>query len=333
MTPSGNSEKTVTLDRFLVQRQQNYPGATGELTRVLEQIGFVAKFIASHMRRAALEGWIGVTGKTNIHGEAVKKLDELGNLAFVEAFDYVDLVGAIVSEELEKPLTVSSNADSEKYVVLVDPVDGSSNLHVDCVVGSIFSVRRLGKSIEASLMEKGTAQIAAGYILYGPATLLVYTAGDGVHSFVLDEQIGEFVLDHETMQMPEQGSIVSANLGNYPGWYDPAKDFWQGLMTEGDGRHTLRYSGALAADLHQILHRGGIYFYPQDSQRPEGKLRLLYECAPLAMVAEQAGGAATTGTQSVLEVTPQKVHQRIPFAIGSRREITRYEKAHKLRAV
>jgi fructose-1,6-bisphosphatase I len=187
--------------------------------------------------------------------------------------------------------------------------------------------------MEASLMEKGTAQIVAGYILHGPATRLVYTAGDGVHRFVLDEQIGEFVLDHETMRMPEQGSIVSANLGNYPRWGDPAKDFWQTLMTEDEARHSLRYSGALAADLHQILHRGGIYFYPWDDQRPEGKLRLLYECAPLAMVAEQAGGAATTGTQSVLEVAPQKVHQRIPFAIGSRREITRYERAHKRRAV
>jgi len=333
MNTSGKSQKTVTLDRFLVQRQQNYPGATGELTRVLEQIGFVAKFIASHMRRAALEGWIGVTGKTNVHGEAVKKLDELGNLAFVQAFDYVDLVGAIVSEELEAPLTVSSEADSAKYVVLVDPVDGSSNLRVDCVVGSIFSVRRLEASIESSLLQKGTDQIAAGDILYGPATLLVYTAGDGVHSFVLDEQIGEFVLDHETMQMPEQGSIVSANLGNYPRWGDPAKDFWQALMTEDEARHSLRYSGALAADLHQILHRGGIYFYPWDAQRPEGKLRLLYECAPLAMVAEQAGGGATTGTQSVLEVVPRKVHQRVPFAIGSRREITQYERAHKRRAV
>jgi fructose-1,6-bisphosphatase I len=333
MTETEKNKTTVTLDRFLVQRQNNYPGATGELTRVLEQIGFVAKFIATHMRRAALEGWIGVTGKTNVHGEAVKKLDELGNQAFVEAFDYVDLVGAIVSEELEKPLTVPSETDSAKYAVLVDPVDGSSNLRVDCVVGSIFSVRRMGASIESSLLEKGTTQIAAGYVLYGPATLFVYTAGDGVHSFVLDEQIGEFVLDHEAMRIPEQGSIVSANLGNYPRWYDSAKDFWQALMAKNEGRHSLRYSGALAADLHQILHRGGIYFYPQDDRRPEGKLRLLYECAPLAMVAEQAGGAATTGTQSVLDVTPQAVHQRIPFAIGSHNEIAHYANAHKHQAV
>lgn len=323
-----DNDKTITLDRFLVQRQQDYPGATGELTRVLDQMGVVAKFISSHMRRAALEGLLGVTGQTNVHGEAVKKLDELGNLAFVEAFDYVDLVGAIASEELEEPMTISSDTGLEKYVVLVDPVDGSSNLRVDCAVGSIFSVRNLHDSIEASILTPGTGQVAAGYVLYGPSTLLVYTAGDGVHSFVLDQEIGEFVLDHENIRMPEQGSIVSANLGNYRRWSKPAKKFWDDLTGVEDSSYSLRYSGALAADLHQILHRGGIYFYPPDEARSEGKLRLLYECAPLAMVAEQAGGASTTGDQSILEVSPRDVHQRVPFAIGSRREVAKYRQAH-----
>ncbi len=323
------AEKTVTLDRFLVQRQQQVSGASGELTRVLDQMGVVAKIISSHIRRAALEGLIGKTGQINVHGEAVKKLDELGNRAFLEAFEYVDMVGAVVSEERRDPVVLSTDARREKYVVLVDPVDGSSNLRVDCEVGSVFSIQAFQGSIDETILTRGTEQAAAGYILYGPATVLVYTAGDGLHSFVLDDEIGEFVLDHEDIRIPEQGTVVSANVCNYSLWEAPVKWFWDELTAGPKPRHSLRYSGALAADLHQILHRGGIYFYPADQTRPEGKLRLLYECAPLAMVAEQAGGASTTGTQSGLEVAPQQVHQRIPFAIGSRSEIAAYRNRHQ----
>jgi fructose-1,6-bisphosphatase I len=318
----------MTLNRFLVQRQLTHPGATGELTRVMDQMGTVGKIISSYMRRAALGGMKGMTGEVNVQGEEVKKLDEIGNSIFVEAFEYVDMVGAIVSEEMDRPLVISPEEKPGKYVVLVDPIDGSSNLDVDCVTGSIFSIRALRGGIEESILQKGSEQVAAGYIMYGTSTLLVYSAGDGVHGFVLDEQIGEFVLNSENMRMPEKGAIVSANFGNYRSWEEPARKFTDMLAAERKGRHALRYSGALVADLHQILHRGGIYFYPGDSSRPGGKLRLLYECAPLAMIAEQAGGSATTGRTRIMGIHPESVHQRVPFAIGSLYEIGRYEEAH-----
>ncbi|MFY9705027.1 MAG: class 1 fructose-bisphosphatase, partial [Desulfobacterales bacterium] len=212
-------------------------------------------------------------------------------------------------------------------VILVDPIDGSSNLDVDCVVGSVFSVRRLKGTIEESILQKGSEQIAAGYIMYGPSVLLVYSAGDGLHSFVLDEQIGELVLDHENIQMPDKGKIISANFGNYATWNEPAKAFYDYLMGE-DFRRSLRYSGALVADLHQILHYGGIYLYPADDHWKNGKLRLMYECAPLAMIAEQAGGGATTGAERVMDICPEDLHQRIPFAIGGRYEIQKYDEIH-----
>jgi fructose-1,6-bisphosphatase I len=322
-------EKRMTLDRFLVQRQRNQPGASGELTRVLVQMGTVAKIISSYVRRSSLEGLKGLTGETNVQGEQVKRLDKLGNDAFVEAFEYVGIVGALVSEEMDEPMILHSDEGREKYVVLIDPIDGSSNLDVDCVIGSIFSVRELGDSLEESILQEGTKQTAAGYIMYGTSVLIVYSAGDGVHTFVLDEEIGEFVLDHEEIRMPDQGNTLSANFGNRNLWTRPARAFSDSL-TAGDGRrYSLRYSGALVADLHQILHRGGIYFYPEEDKRPAGKLRLLYECAPLAMIAEQAGGACTTGRSRVMRISPKDIHQRIPFAVGGAYEIGEYEKSYR----
>jgi fructose-1,6-bisphosphatase I len=324
-----NQGKHITLDRFLVQRQRNQPGASGQLTRVLVQLGVVAKIISSHVKRSTLEGLKGLTGETNVQGEEVKKLDKLGNDAFVEAFEYVGIVGAIVSEEMEKPKVLQSDEDLEKYVVLIDPIDGSSNLEVDCVIGSIFSVRELGDTLEGSVFQEGTKQTAAGYIMYGTSVSIVYSAGDGVHSFVLDEEIGEFVLDHEEVRMPDRGKILSANFGNRNRWTNPPRAFSDLLMAGEEHKYSLRYSGALVADLHQILHHGGIYFYPEDDKRPTGKLRLLYECAPLAMIAEQAGGGCTTGKHRVMGIRPEDLHQRIPFAIGSLNEIGKYEKAYR----
>jgi fructose-1,6-bisphosphatase I len=322
-------EKHITLDRFLVQNQRNKPGASGELTRVMVQLGTVAKIISSYVRRSTLEGLKGLTGETNVQGEKVKKLDKLGNDSFVEAFEYVGIVGALVSEEMDKPMLLHSDEDKEKYVVLIDPIDGSSNLEVDCTIGSIFSVRRLADGLETSILQEGTKQVAAGYIMYGTAVLMVYSAGDGVHSFVLDEEIGEFVLDNEGIRLPDRGKIFSANFGNRNQWSEQARAFSDSLIADENHPHTLRYSGTLVADLHQILHQGGIYFYPEDTKRPQGKLRLLYECAPLAMIAEQAGGGATTGKKRVMDVCPEYIHQRIPFAIGSLWEIEQYEKAYR----
>jgi len=293
----------------------------------MDRMGTVGKIISNHMKRAALDGLRGCTGTVNIQGENVKKLDELGNSIFIEAFEYVDIVGAIVSEEMEKPLITSPECASGKYLVLVDPIDGSSNLEVDCVIGSIFSIRKIKNSIEETLLQKGTEQVAAGYMMYGTSTHLIYSAGDGVHGFVLDEPIGEFVLDHEYMRMPEHGKIVSSNFGNYRKWSAPARRFADAALAA-ESPCSLRYSGALVADLHQIRHYGGVYFYPDETKQPDGKLRLLYEYALLAMVAEQAGGTATTGKTRIMDIGPGSIHQRVPFAIGSMSEIQKYEEAY-----
>jgi fructose-1,6-bisphosphatase I len=321
-------ETYLTLDRFLVQRQRAHHDASGELTRVLEQVGVVAKIISRYMRRAAREGLRGLAHEVNVQGEEVEKLDKLGNSIFAESFEYVDIIGALISEEVDEPMVLSSGGQRGKYVVLVDPIDGSSNLDVDCVIGSIFSIRRLDGSIEASVLRRGTEQVAAGYVMYGTSTLLVYTAGDGLHSFVLDQEIGEFVLDHAEVRMPERGETLAVNFGNDSRWTGQTRSFMDSLRNGERGKYSLRYSGALVADLHQILHRGGLYCYPEEHERPQGKLRLLYECAPLAMVAEQAGGAATTGEGRVLDVQPRSIHQRVPFAIGSRYEVDEYQRAH-----
>lgn len=321
--------KYMTLDRFLVQRQRQHPKASGELTQVLTQLSTVAKIIASYARRAALLGLKGGTGETNIQGEAVEKLDQLSNQAFIEAFEYVDIVGTLVSEEMAEPRILHPDRKGSKYEVLVDPLDGSSNMEVDCITGSIFSIRTLTDPDRTGcVLQKGIRQVGAGYIMYATSILFVYTLGDGVHSFVLDEEIGEFVLDHEEIRMPEQGRVISANFGNRGRWLAPARAFVDALLDADDRAYTLRYSGALVADLHQILHHGGIYLYPEDDHHPAGKLRLLYECAPLAMIAEQAGGGATTGRRRVMEICPDTIHQRIPFAIGSRVEIAAYEAAY-----
>jgi fructose-1,6-bisphosphatase I len=318
----------TTLVRFLAQQQRLYPKARGELTEVMVQLSTVAKIIASYARRAALLGIKGETGETNVQGEEVEKLDRLSNDAFMEAFEYVDIVGAIVSEEMKNPMILHAEKDRSKYVVLVDPLDGSSNMKVDCITGSIFSIRTFSGTGQKDILGEGSRQIGAGYIMYGASILFVYTFGDGVHSFVLDEAIGEFVLDHDNIRMPASGEIISSNFGNSNHWVKPVRTFAKTLLTKSDKVYSLRYSGALVADLHQILHRGGIYFYPEDVKRPSGKLRLLYECAPLAMIAEQAGGGATTGRRRIMEIFPENIHQRIPFAIGSLQEIKAYEKAY-----
>ena len=327
MMPEKNADH-MTLVRFLAQRQRMHPEASGELTEVLVQLSTVAKIIASYARRAALLGLKGLVGETNVQGEEVEKLDRLSNNAFMEAFEYVDIVGAIVSEEMKDPMLFHAGHERSKYVVLVDPLDGSSNMEVDCITGSIFSIRNLGGSRPGDILHDGSKQVGAGYIMYGASILFVYTVGDGVHSFVLDEAIGEFVLDHEDISMPEYGKIISANFGNRNRWIEPARAFADSMLMGGGRSYSLRYSGALVADLHQILHRGGIYFYPEDDKRLSGKLRLLYECAPLAMLAEQAGGGATTGRKRVMDIHPESFHQRIPFAIGSLQEIQEYEKVY-----
>ena len=317
-------EKTMTLDRFLVERQHRYPEATGRFTRMMAQVGTAAKIISSHMRRAALEGLLGSTGRENVQGEQVKLLDEIGHRVFLEAFEYVDIVGVLVSEEMSEIEHFADGMDSA-YAVMVDPVDGSSNIDVNGIIGSIFSIHALtGETVEQSCLKRGKEQVAAGYVMYGPSTVLVYTARDGVHSFILDPNIGEFVLQEPNVRIPPTGGMFSANLGYYHAWSPGIRAVTDGFLRDAVSQ---RYSGALLADLHAILHRGGIYYYPATNDQPQGKLRLLYECNPLALIAEQAGGAATDGTKDILELEPEDIHQRTPLFIGSRDHVERFRSA------
>ncbi|MGJ3237289.1 MAG: class 1 fructose-bisphosphatase [Anaerolineae bacterium] len=319
--------KTITLDRFLVERQREFPQASGEFTRFMTQIGTIGKIIANQMRHAALNDLIGTTDQTNVQGEQVKPLDVIGNQAFIEALEYVDIVGMLVSEEMEEAKSLdSSSGGTSAYAVMVDPIDGSTNIDVNGIIGSIFSVHHIDRarsySADDALKRRGHDQVAAGYIMYGPATMLVYTARDGVHSFVLNNAVGEFILHKTGIRMPQEGNVFSANLGYYSQWRETTRRYADHFMQ--DNPYSLRYSGALLADFHQILHQGGVFFYPGTTTNPQGKLRLLYECAPLALIAEQAGGIASSGTQAILDIQPTDIHQRTPIIVGSPHEVNRY---------
>jgi fructose-1,6-bisphosphatase I len=294
----------------------------------MAQIGLVGKMIANDLRRAGLINILGATGNTNIQGEAVNKLDEISNEAFLKVFQYSGLVCALASEEMEKPVQLPENWPHGKYMLLFDPLDGSPNTDVNMPLGTIFSIlRHDGKGLpsESELIRKGTQQVAAGYVMYGSSTMLVFTAGRGVHGFTLDPGIGEYYLSHEHVQIPAKGHVYAVNEGNTQKWPDGTRKFLEHLKTRDKqtGRpYSARYSGCLVADVHRVLLGGGLYLYPAEVDKPEGKLRLLYEANPLAMVVEQAGGKASTGTMRILDVEPKSLHQRVPLLIGSKDDVT-----------
>jgi fructose-1,6-bisphosphatase I len=319
----------ITLTRFIIETQAGYPAATGEFSALLAQIGLAGKLIAHDLRRAGLINILGTTGETNVQGEAVKKLDAIANETFVKVFQYSGLVCALASEEMEKPVQLPENWPHGKYMLLFDPLDGSSNTDVNMPLGAIFSILRYegkgGLPSAQELVRKGTEQIAAGYLMYGSSTMLVFTSGRGVNGFTLDPGIGEYLLSHENIRMPARGTVYAVNEGNYHKWPAGTRRYID-FLKESDkatGRpYSLRYSGCLAADVHRMLLGGGIYLYPGETDKPEGKLRLLYEANPLAMVVEQAGGRASTGTMRILEVEPKAVHQRVPLLIGSAEDVS-----------
>jgi fructose-1,6-bisphosphatase I len=318
------SRTGTTLTRFIIETQSGFPAATGEFSALLAQIGLAGKRIAQDLRRAGLIDILGLTGETNVQGEAVKKLDELANETFIKSFQYSGLVCALASEEMERPVHLPENWPHGKYMLLFDPLDGSSNTDVNMPLGSIFSVLRHegkdGLPTESELVHKGTDQVAAGYLMYGSSTMLVFTSGKGVHGFTLDPGIGEYLLTHENVRMPARGKVYAANEGNYHKWPAGTQRYIDYLKQsdKATGRpYSSRYSGCLAADVHRILLGGGIYLYPGETDKPEGKLRLLYEANPLAMVVEQAGGKASTGTMRILDVAAKVLHQRVPLLIGS----------------
>jgi fructose-1,6-bisphosphatase I len=322
----------LTLSRFILRQQAAYPGATGEFSTILTQIGLVGKVIAQDLRRAALINVLGSTSSTNVQGEVVKKLDEIANETFVRAFHGGGLVCALASEEMEHSVVLPENQRTGRYMLLFDPLDGSSNADVNMPLGSIFSVLKWQDQgrlpTDEDLLQKGVKQVAAGYLLFGSSTMLVYTTGQGVHGFTLEPAIGEYLLSHETMHIPAQGAIYAANEGNYHKWTKGMQQYVDHLKVKdkATGRpYSGRYSGCLVADVHRVLLAGGIYLYPAEVDKPEGKLRLMYEANPLAWVVEQAGGKANTGTERILDVEPKKLHQRVPLIIGSMNDVREAE--------
>lgn len=318
----------MTLARHILESQRQHARARGELSVVLLQLAFAGKIFSHALRGAALTGRLGTTGDRNVQGEATKKLDMFGNETILETFARNELVAAIVSEEMDEPHQVACGTRAS-YVLCVDPLDGSSNSDVNGVVATIFGVYRpprdTGEPAAAARLRSGRDQVAAGYILYGPSTVFVYTTGTGVHGFTLDYDIGEFLLTHPDIRCPPRGSYYGANLANVRDWDLGAQAYMRQVAAGTGAAYSLRYSGALVADIHRSLLDGGIYLYPADRHHPDGKLRLAYECAPLAFVVEQAGGAASTGAGRVLDTPLASIHQRVPFVAGSRDEVAAFE--------
>ena len=320
--------KLTTLNEFILKNQADFPFATGELSRLLNDIAVASKIVSRDVRKAGLVDHIlGAQGEKNIQGEEQQKLDVIADNAFIKAFELGGEVCGIASEENDDFVAFENEISKNgKYVVLFDPLDGSSNIDVNVSIGTIFSIYRRISPVgtRASLedmLQCGTEQVAAGYVLYGSSTMLVYTTGKGVNGFTLDPSIGEYCLSHPNMIMPKNGRLYAMNEGNINECEEGLKhyiSYCQSRENQTGMPYSGRYIGSLVADFHRNLIKGGIYIYPDVLSAPEGKLRLLYECNPLAFIAEQAGGLATTGRHRILEIQPSRLHQRVPYFVGSK---------------
>jgi fructose-1,6-bisphosphatase I len=321
----------TTVQQHILQQQQDISEASGRFSWLLSGITLATKMVEAKIRSAGLSDIYGAFGAQNVQGEQQQKLDVYANQALLHCLGLRDSVAALVSEEDEQPVTFDRSVETGKYIIVFDPLDGSSNIDVNVNVGTIFSVlRRLppdaaqdkAGDLEASILQPGHTQVAAGYVVYGPSTVLVYTTGHGVHGFTLDQTIGAFVLTSENMKMPEQGSYYSVNEANAATWPDEYREYVGKLRSGGLGRqYSSRYIGSLVADFHRTLLKGGVFLYPPTHDQPGGKLRLLYEANPLAFIAEQAGGMASSGRGRILDIKPDAIHQRTPFMVGSKREM------------
>jgi fructose-1,6-bisphosphatase I len=316
------------LDRFLSDRQRRFPEATGEFTQLFQQLALAGKIISSRVSQAGLAGLLGHTGKVNVQGETVQKMDEFANRALIRGLEAGGQVCLMASEENDDPIPIPTRYPRGRYVLMFDPLDGSTNIDVNISIGTIFSVhKRVSETAEPSIadcLQPGYKQVAAGYIIYGSSCMFVFTSGDGVHGFTLDPSVGEFFLSHPDIRMPERGKIYSVNEGNEEIWDERVRKWVSWLKTpdQAGGRpYSARYIGTLVADFHRTLLKGGIFAYPADKKNPKGKLRLLYEAAPMAMLAAQAGGLASTGQQPVLDVVPTQLHERVPLYIGSKLDV------------
>lgn len=314
----------TTLDRFIKKKQDDFQFASGELSQLLRDIALAGKVVNREINKAGLINIVGAIGTTNVQGEDQQKLDVLANIRFTRALSKGGEACAVISEEDDEIVDLNNDG---RYVIAIDPLDGSSNIDVNVSIGTIFSIFRrvtpVGSPIqEIDVLQKGSEQVAAGYLLYGSSTMLVYTTGHGVNGFTYEPSLGEYFLSHPNMSIPEDGKIYSINEGSYNSFPDAVKNYVEHCKSEGN---SARYIGSLVADFHRNLLKGGIYIYPPTAKDKNGKLRLMYECNALAFIIEQAGGVASTGTQRIMDIEPTELHQRVPFFVGSKNMVNKAE--------
>lgn len=324
---SPKESRLVTLEEHIIQSQNRFPGATGELSQLLRDIGLASKIISREVNKAGITNILGFDGSTNIHGEAVKKLDLFADQQLISALDRSLITCMVISEENDGVVKLGSKGG--KYIVYLDPLDGSSNIDVNVSIGSIFSVymreARYNPAVEEKdALQPGTKQVAAGYVLYGSSTIMAYTTGLGVSVFTLDPSIGEFILSDRKIKIPDHGPIYSINEGSYNSWNLGLKKYIKYCQVEDpetNRPYSARYIGSMVADIHRTLIKGGIFIYPHSKKYPSGKLRLMYECNPLSFIIEQAGGMATNGNTRIMELQPEAIHQQTPIYIGSKNNV------------
>ena len=329
-------DKVITIERHIIEQQERSDGATGDFSALLRDLTLAFKIINREVMQAGLVDALGATGDQNVQGEMVQKLDEFANTVIYRAMDHGGHLCGMASEENEEILPIPEPYKCGKYVLLFDPLDGSSNIDVNVSIGTIFSILQRvdvasdGPAATSDFLQPGYKQIAAGYTIYGPSTMLVYTAGRGVYGFTYDPSVGEFILSHDDIRIPEHGSIYSVNEGNYHKWDSRVQRYIDWAKIDAPEEHkkaySLRYIGSMVADVHRTLLYGGVFLYPADVKSHKGKLRLLYEANPMSFVVEQAGGRASDGSRRVLEIQPDKLHQRTPLIVGSPKNVDEVER-------
>lgn len=322
----------MTVQQHILQEQKRFPGASGEFSWLLSGITLATKLIEAKVRRAGLSDILGDYGAVNVQGERQQKLDVYSNEVLAHCLSVRESIGVLASEENDEPSLVHNGSPEAKYAVVFDPLDGSSNIDVNVSVGTTFSILRRPSDAklddhESWVLQRGRQQIAAGYVVYGSSTILVYSVGNGVHGFTLDPAIGAFVLSHPNIRMPDHGKYYSVNEAYRDSFPRRYREFLERLRHGNLGhKYASRYIGSMVADFHRTLLKGGIFFYPPTDDNPKGKLRLLYEANPIAFIAEQAGGMALDGERRILDVEPTDIHQRTPFVVGSRMEVSDFER-------
>ena len=323
-----SDRRVLTVQQHILKEQSRFPGASGQFSWLLSGITLATKMVAAKVRRAGLSGILGEHGEVNVQGEVQQKLDVYANEVLAECLSHRESIGVLASEENEEPVLIKRNAPSAHYAVIFDPLDGSSNIDVNVSVGTTFSVLHrpegdVGDDPGQWVLQPGRKQVAAGYVVYGSSTVLVYSVGQGVHGFTLDPSIGAYVLSHENIKMPDQGHYYSVNEANRDDFPEPYGKYLETLRIGLHGRkYSSRYIGSMVADFHRTLLKGGVFLYPPTKSHPDGKLRLLYEANPIALLAEAAGGVAIDGSQPILDKQPTDIHERTPLIVGSRAEMS-----------